>query len=388
MTIHVPDYVCHRDQYTLAPDVVYLNHGSFGAVPVQVQEAFHFWHRRMEANPSHFMSEIRTRALADSRRALARFVGTRAANLGFVNNATHGVNIVAHSLPLQAGDEVLATSQEYGATQKALMYQCQQAGAHYRIQEIPYPVQDRADWLESFWQGVTPCTKVIFFSHITSSTALTLPLPDICRRARDAGIVTLVDGAHAPGHIDLQLDAWDVDFYTGNCHKWLSSPRGCGFLFAHPRHQAMLEPLIVSHGWTPGQASDTPLADYLDWQGTHDPCAILSVPSAIQYLHDLAWPAMRRQIHDLAAATRRQLSELFGLDPVCPDDQDWYRLMFTARLPDGAAARLGNRLWAKHRIVVPVMRLPAHDVIRVSLKEYNSLEDVNTLIQALATELK
>ncbi len=387
MTIHVPDYVCHRDQYSLDPDVVYLNHGSFGAVPVLVQDAFHFWHRRMEANPSRFMHEIRVPALAESRRVLARFVGTRSANLGFVNNATHGVNVVAHSLPLQAGDEVLATSQEYGATQKAVMYQCQRAGAQYRIQDIPYPVQDREAWIEAFWQGVTSRTRVIFFSHITSATALTLPLPELCQRARAAGIVTLVDGAHAPGHIDLKLDAWDVDFYTGNCHKWLSSPRGCGFLYAHPRHHAMLEPLIVSHGWNPGQDSESPLFDYLDWQGTQDPCAILSVPSAIQYLYDLSWHRVRRKMHALAVATRHQLSELFGLDPVCPDGQGWYSQMFTARLPDGAAARLGNRLWEEHRIIVPVMRLPEHDVIRVSLKEYNSLEDVNTLVNVLAAEL-
>ncbi len=388
MEVNIPGFTCHRDQYSLDPDVVYLNHGSFGAVPILVQEAFRFWHRRMESNPVHFMSEIRGPAIADARRVLARFVGTRPSNLGFVNNATHGVNVVAHSLPLEPGDEVLATNQEYGATQKAVLYHCQKARAQYKIQEVPFPVQDKEDWLEVFWQGVTSRTKVIFFSHITSSTALTLPLPEICRRARQAGIVTLVDGAHAPGHIELQLDRWDVDFYTGNCHKWLSSPRGCGFLYANPRYQDILEPLIVSHGWNPVQNSESPLIDYLDWQGTQDPCAILSVPSAIQYLYDLSWHELRRKIHALASATRNQLSDLFRLQPVCPDGQGWYSQMFTARLPDGSAAKLGNRLWQDHRIIVPVMRVADHDVIRVSLKEYNSPEDADTLVRVLESELK
>ncbi len=388
MTVDIPDFICHRDQYSLDPEVVYLNHGSFGAVPTLVQNSFHFWHRRMEANPVRFMNEIRGPATAETRQVLARFVGTRSANLGFVNNATHGINLVAHSLPLQAGDEVLATNQEYGATQKALIYRCQRTEAHYKIQEVPYPVQDRDEWLDIFWQGVTPRTKVIFFSHITSATALTLPLQEICQRARQAGILTLVDGAHAPGHIDLHLDQWDVDFYTGNCHKWLSSPRGCGFLYVHPRHQAMLEPLIVSHGWNPEQVSDTPLFDYLDWPGTHDPCAILAVSSAVQYLYDLSWHQVRRQVHALAVATRHQLADIFGLEPVCPDDQGWYCQMFTARLPDGAATKLGPRLWEEHRIIVPIMRLAEYDVVRISLKEYNSPEDVNTLLQVLDTELR
>ena len=161
-----------------------------------------------------------------ARTALAEFVGVSAKQLAFVTNATMGINIFARALQLSAGDEVLATSQEYGATQKAMQYWTRQAGAGYRIQEVPFPATDKEEWLDTFWKGVTPATKALFFSHITAPTAFTLPMEELCARARAEGIVTVVDGAHAPGNIDLSLDQASVDFYTGNCHKWLSSPQG------------------------------------------------------------------------------------------------------------------------------------------------------------------
>lgn len=376
-----------RRQYSLDPDVVYLNHGSFGAVPLSVQRTFSDWHRQMEANPVLFMSQTAPQAMVHSRAALARFVGTTADNLAFVVNATQGINAIARSLDLAPGDEVLATNQEYGATQKAFIHRCQQAGARYVVQDAPFPVADREDWLDAFWQGVTPRTRVLFFSHITAPTALILPLPEICRRARAEGLITVADGAHAPGQIDLALDAWDVDFYTGNCHKWLSSPRGCGFIFAHPRHHDLIEPLIVGHGWEPGARSAEPLQDYYAWPGTADPCAALSVPAAIEYLERLPWAAIRPLLHARAAACRRQLADLFDCDVLCPDDQGWWSQMFTARLPQGAAEALGSRLWEKHNIIAPVMRLPQCDAVRVSIKEYNSSADCQALVDALAQEL-
>lgn len=384
----VSDLSRWRSQYTLDPDVIYLNHGSFGAVPVPVQEAFRTRQREMETNPVKFMSQTAPEAVAQARRALARFVGTQPQNLGFVTNVTHGVNVFARAVSLSAGDEVLATNQEYGATQKAFLYQCRQAGAHYRIQEVPFPVQDPADWLDAFWRGVTPQTKVIFFSHITSSTALTLPLADICTRARAEGIITVVDGAHAPGHIDLTLDAWDIDFYTGNCHKWLSSPRGCGFIYADPRHHDLIEPLVVSHGWEPDRYSQDPLHDYYTWQGTDDPCAALSVPAAIQYLEELPWTEVRPRLHAMATDFRQELARVTGFEPFCPDACGWWELMFTARLPDGAADRLGHCLWDRYNIIVPVFRTPRFDVMRVSVKEYNSPADFEAVMEALATELR
>lgn len=381
------DFHALRKLYTLSPEVTYLNHGSFGAVPIPVQRVFQDLQRQMEENPSHFMSHVLRERYLQTRQALAEFVSTQAANLAFVTNATMGINVFARSLPLARGDEVLATNQEYGATQKAMQYRCRQAQARYVIQPVPFPVDSPTEWVDRFWEGVTRRTKVIFFSHITSPTALTLPIREICRRARAEGILTVVDGAHAPGQVDLHLDDWGVDFYTGNCHKWLSSPRGNGFIFVAPRHHERVEPLVVSHGWNPEERSPDPLYDYFAWQGTGDPCGLLSVPSALDYLHDLPWPRVRAQVHAMAAAARAQISDLFDLPPTATDGHDWWSLMFTARLPAGGAERLGPRLWTEHRIVAPVIRFADYDLIRVSVKEYNTPADLNRLLEVLASEL-
>ena len=194
---------------------------------------------------------------------------------------------------------------------------------------------------------MTAKTRAIFFSHITAPTALTFPLEKICARARTEGIWTVCDGAHAPGHIDLNLHGSQVDFYTGNCHKWLSSPRGCGFIYVSPQNHELLEPLIVSHGWEPEKSSSAPLHDYFSWQGTMDPCAFLTLPKAIGYLQSIEWPRVRCELHEWAAPFRLQLADLFGIEPLCSEDADWWTLMFSTRLPAGTAEKLGQTLWEK-----------------------------------------
>ncbi len=376
-----------RSNYTLAGDVTYLNHGSFGAVPKVVQADFRKWHEEMEANPVLFMSQIAPQALGQSLRALAQFVGADPRALGFVSNATQGVNAFARSLPLESGDEVLATNQEYGATQKAMIYHCRQKGARYVVQEAPLPAQDPDEWVEALWQGVTPRTKVIFFSHITAPTALTFPVEKVCARARADGIMTVCDGAHAPGHVDLNLQDWQVDFYTGNCHKWLSTPRGCGFVYVNPRRHDLVEPLIVSHGWNPAERSQDPLHDYFSWQGTMDPCAFLTVPKAIDYLYGIDWPKVRNELHDLAIPFRLQLADRFDTEPLCSEDADWWTLMFSTRLPAGTAEKLGPILWEKYKIIVILNGGSDFDLLRVSVKEYNSAADLQKLCDALTAEL-
>ncbi len=376
-----------RSNYTLARDVTYLNHGSFGAVPKVVQADFQRWHDQMEENPVFFMWQVAPQALGQSLHALARFIGAEPHRLGFVSNATQGINAFARSLPLTSGDEVLATNQEYGATQKAMIYYCRQKGAEYVVQEVPLPARDPDEWVDALWQGVTPRTKVIFFSHITAPTALTLPIAKICARARAAGILTVCDGAHAPGHVDLHLQDCQVDFYTGNCHKWLSTPRGCGFIYVDPRHHDLVEPLIVSHGWDPAARSRAPLHDYFSWQGTLDPCAFLTLPKAIDYLHSIDWPTVRKELHALAAPFRLQLADRFDTEPLCSEEADWWTLMFSTRLPAGSAARLGQTLWEKYKIIVILNAGADYDTLRVSVKEYNSAADLQKLADALATEL-
>ena len=376
-----------RAHYSLDPDIAYLNHGSFGAVPIPVQKDFQAWHRKIEANPVDFMVSVVPEGTDKARAALAGFVGVPAKQLAFITNATMGVNIFARALRLSAGDEVLATSQEYGATQKAMQYWARQVGAGYRIQEVPFPATDKEEWLDTFWKGVTPATKALFFSHITSPTAFTLPMEELCARARAEGIATVVDGAHAPGNIDLSLEQAGVDFYTGNCHKWLSSPRGTGFIYVNECFNKQLEPLVVSHGWGPDARSDDPVQEYVNYQGTIDPCARLSVPAAIRFLKDLPMQEARKRNHALAQSTRQAIADLFGMPTTCTDDQGWFSQMVTAWLPPGSAEKIKDRLWAKYRIIIPLGSAQGVDLVRISVKEYNSVEDLDRLVEALRAEL-
>jgi isopenicillin-N epimerase len=212
-----------RRSFLLDPKVIYLNHGSFGAIPKPVFDIYQHWQRELERQPVEFLGRRTTDLLAESRAALADYLGTQADNLVYVTNATYGVNIVARSLSLGPGDEVLATEHEYGACDRTWRFLSQKHGFTYINQPISTPICSGEEFVERSWQGVTPRTKVIFLSHITSPTAAIFPVAEACRRARTEGILTLVDGAHAPGQVPVNLEEIDADFYPGNLHKWILS---------------------------------------------------------------------------------------------------------------------------------------------------------------------
>ena len=373
------------DQFLLRPDVTFLNHGSFGARPRPVFEAYQRWQRELEAEPVEFLGRRLPGLLAEARAPLAESVGAAPADLVFVPNATHGVNIVARSLDLRPGDQVLSTSHEYGAAERAWRFNCERAGAEYVSQPIPLPVQDAATCVEHLWAGVTERTRVIFLSHITSPTALVFPVADVCRRARAVGILTVIDGAHAPGQVDLDLTALDADFYTANCHKWLCAPPGSAFLYARPAVQPLLQPLVVSWGWRSEYPGPSPFQDYFGWVGTDDPAAYLSVPAAVQFQQAHDWPTVRRACHALAAWARERVADLTGLDPVCPDD--WFGQMCALPLPPGTLARLGTRLWDDYQIEIPHTRWQGHEFLRLSVQAYTSVADIEKLLDALKTAL-
>jgi isopenicillin-N epimerase len=237
--------------------------------------------------------------------------------------------------------------------------------------------------VEQFWAGVNERTRVIFLSHITSPTALILPVAEICRRARAAGILTVIDGAHAPGQIELDLAALGADFYTGNCHKWLCAPKGSGFLYARPEHQPLLEPLVVSWGWESLNPGASPFLDYFQWLGTDDPSAYLSVPAAIDYQRQHDWPRVRAACRRLAAETRARLQALTGLPELCPDEEQWWQQMVAAALPPCDVLALGQRLWTEFQVEVPVFEWQGQPLIRVSIQAYNQPEHVDRLLAGL-----
>src|ERR1035437_6239834 len=237
-----------KDLFLLDPDLIFLNHGSFGACPARVMEKYQQWQMEMERNPVEFLGRRSAELLSHSRAILAHEIGANPEHLRYVPNATSGVNTVARSIALQASDEILTTDHEYGACDNTWNFVCQQTGARYVPVEIPLPFEAE-EFTRRIWAGVTPRTRVIFLSHITSTTGLIFPVAEVCRRAREAGILTLIDGAHAPGHIPLNIDALGADFYTGNCHKWLCAPKGAAFLHVRPQHHHLLDAPVVSWGY-------------------------------------------------------------------------------------------------------------------------------------------
>src|SRR5438477_1823193 len=250
-----------RQEFLLDPDVVFLNHGSFGACPRPVFEQYQSWQRELERQPVEFLGRRQRDLLADARQTLATYLGAQQPDVVYVPNVTEALNIAARSLPLESGDEILTSDHEYGALERAWTFVSEHRGTRVVPVHLPAFLDDPEEVAELVWRGVTSRTRVLFLSHITSPTAVRLPIEPLVMRAREAGIWTVIDGAHAPGQIDLDLTCLGVDFYGGNCHKWLSAPQGAGFLYVRQGLQALIEPLVISWGWRPRDAWSTPFID-------------------------------------------------------------------------------------------------------------------------------
>lgn len=379
-----------RSLYLLDPNVTFLNHGSFGATPRPVFDAYQAWQRRLEWQPVRFLGTELAGHLAEARQALGDYLRADAADLVYIPNATFGVNVVARSLRLGAGDEVLTTDHEYGACDRVWRYLSRERGFAYCRQPVALPLTTDEALIDQFWQGVTPRTRVIFLSHITSPTAVRLPIAALCARARAAGILTLIDGAHAPGQIDLDLTAIGADFYTGNCHKWLSSPKGAAFLYAHRKAQALIEPLVVGWGYEaePGMSYGSRFLDLLQWLGTIDYAAYLSVPAAIRFQAEHDWPAVRAACHELLGAALAGIVELTGRPPVYPDDTFYHQMAVAPLPPQTDIVTLKRRLIDEFHVEIPCTRLDDRPFIRVSIQAYNTAEDVGVLVDALRELLR
>lgn len=385
-----------RDLFLLDPTVTFLNHGSFGATPRVVFEVYQRWQLELERQPVEFLGR-RHDALLDAARApLAEYVHAPAVdNLVYVMNATWGVNVVARSIALQPGDEILSTNHEYGACVNAWLHACDRTGARWIEANIPLPLPPDDEIVEIVWSRVTPRTKVLYLSHITSSTASTFPVAALCKRAREAGILSVIDGAHAPGQIPLDLAAIDPDIYTGNLHKWLCSPKGSGFLYARPEHHAWMHALVISWGygdpanagWGMG-APDAPLlVARHQYQGTRDIAAFLSVPAAIDFQREHNWESVRARCHDLAVEAQQCVSDLTGIPAPVPPDR--YAQMALCELPAAVdLPTLKRRLYDEYRVEVPVIAWGGRKFIRVSVQGYNTHADIDALLIALQAVIK
>jgi isopenicillin-N epimerase len=374
-----------KDYFLLDPTIVFLNHGSYGATPKPVFESYQDWQLRLERQPVLFLGRELPGCLLESRSVLGKYLNADPEELVYVPNATHGVNIVARSLDLEPGDEVLTTDHEYGACDYTWEFNCERAGFKYIHQPIPLPVRTEDEIVEKFWQGVTLRTKVIYLSHITSSTALRLPVEAICRRAREGGIMTVIDAAHAPGQIPVDLQSLGADFVFGNCHKWMLSPKGAAFLYVRREVQDLVRPLVISWGThpTPDIATGSRFIDILQWTGTKDPAAPLAVPVAIEFMKGHSWDAVRGECHRLLRRAIERVCDLTGLPPLYPLDSDFYSQMGIAPLPPSNLIVLKSRLYDEYRIEVPLIEWQNHYFIRISIQAYNTEDDVDVLIAAL-----
>jgi isopenicillin-N epimerase len=352
-----------RELFLLDPEIVYLNHGSFGACPRPVFERYQAWQRQLELEPVQFMRRL-PELLAEARAGLGAFVGASGDDLTFVQNATTGVNVAARALDLEPGDEVLATNLEYGACDLAWRHACDRAGARYV----------RAD-VDRLFDHVGERTRAVFVSHITSETALLLPVEEIVARARAAGLTTIVDGAHGVAQVDLDLAALGADFYAGNCHKWLCAPKGAGFLYVRPEWQERVDGPIVSWGYEEPATFVSRTAR----QGTRDSAAYLAAPDAIAFVreHD-----DRERCVALAREARRDLCSLLGTEPLAPEEQ--ILQMASVRLPQ-PEPELSQRLFDEHGIEIPTM--DGDGLLRISVALYTEREDVDRLLAALPAAL-
>lgn len=373
-----------RSEWLLEPKVAFLNHGSYGAVPRCVFVEQTRWRLRIEAEPVELLGRRSAALLAEARKPIGDWLGMNADDFGFVTNATEGVNAVLQSIPLRAEDELLTTSHVYHAVRQAMKHAARRAGAGYREIEIPLPVHSPKQIADLVLSGITPSTRLLVVDHITSPTALLFPIETITAECARRGVEVLIDGAHAPGTVPLNVPATGATYYAGNLHKWACAPKGSGFLWVRRDRQSIVHPLVVSHFLGEGFARE------FGWQGTRDMSGWLSVPRAIQFMSDIGWEKIRTHNHAMAAWVQQLLCEMWDVAPLSPPDGSMLGSMVTMALPkplsdltETDAAVIQRRLYDDYRIEAPLMRWGGRTYVRPCCQIYNTAEEYERLGNAV-----
>lgn len=377
-----------RKLWLLEDECVFLNHGSFGAAPLPVIQAQRSWQRRMERRPIRFLVKELPGLIRAAAQRLGEFLGTNGERIAFVPNATAGITAVLRSMRFEPGDEIVVTDHGYGAIRKLAEFIALRTGAKVIEARVPFPIQSPDEILPAIEQVFTHRTRALIVDHVTSPTALVFPIERIVRFCREKGAAVIVDGAHAPGMVPLDLDALDADYYVGNCHKWLMSPKGAGFIRVSDAFRDELQPLIVSWGWP-----DAGLTQF-DWPGTLDPSPWLCVADAIEFIEGLDAAKLMRRNHDVAVQGARLLAEQWGT--VLPAPGSMFGTMATIELPAGIskaatkefAEALRDELYETDRVEVQISAFADRLWARISIQAYNDLNDVETLARAIARRFR
>lgn len=377
------DYQSIKKQFLLNPKINYLNHGSFGACPKPIFDDYQKWQLMLEQGPCQFIVNTGVKYLETSKKMLSDYINCNPKDLIFVPNPTMAMNIIIKNLVLKQGDEVLSTNHEYGAIDRTWKYYCEKSGAKYVQQEITLPLTSKEQFLEQFWSGLTSKTKIISISQITSSTALIFPVKEICKRAKELGLITIVDGAHVPGHIPLNLEELDVDIYSGACHKWLLTPKGNTFLYVKKEFQDIFDPLIISWGYDSINPSDSKFQDYHQYNGTRDFSAYLTIPAALQFFEQNNWEERKKECRDLLKHYYPIVAKQLNTNVICPLTDEFLGQICSIPIQSSNPIKLKETLYNKHNIEIPITYREKETYLRISFQAYNGEEEIEHLINAL-----
>lgn len=383
-----PEYSAFGRYWMFDPEITFLNHGAFGACPIPILEKQYQFRQQLEQQTFHYFVREYEALLDQARQELACFVGALPEELVFVPNATTGINAVLRSLPFTEHDELLTTNHEYNACRNVLEFVASCTKARIIIADIPFPVKSSEQIIERLMEKVSPRTKLVLIDHITSQTGLIFPIQEIIQKLNNLGIDTLIDGAHAPGMLPLNLQEIGATYYTGNCHKWLSAPKGAAFLCVKLNKQSLIRPVTISHGANSTRSDRSRFFLEFDWTGTPDPSAYLCIPEVIKFLGSLlpgGWSELIKTNHNLAIQARKILSEKLEISLPCPDDM----IGSMAVLPLGKRwqnfSDLNQKLWEEYKIEVPMMPWDEENkpLMRISAHLYNHLSQYEYLAEAL-----
>ena len=382
-----------KKSFMLDPEITYFNHGSFGACPKPIFNNLIDWQKKLELEPVKHLAYDIFPLLEKSRKSLSDYVGCHMDDVVFTPNPSTALNTVIKSLNLKSNDEILSTNHEYGALDKTWSFICKKTGANYVQQKISLPLTSKEDFINQFCNGLTTKTKIIFLSHITSSTGLIFPVKEICRIAKEKGILCIIDGAHAPGHIDLNIKELNPDVYVGACHKWMCSPKGVSFLYVKKELQNRIDPLVISWGYEsegtsllPGNNDKTykQFISYHEWQGTRDMSAYLTIPATIKFLNDNNWSSVASKCRETNLWAMKKINQLLNKTSIC--SEKFLGQMSSIYLDFKNPIESQINFYKKYNIQIPFIIWNDISMIRISIQAYNSKDDILKLLEALEKE--